>query len=131
MKDRVKYLDKEFELSIPEEKILTAIDNIAEKMNKDLDGKNPLFVCILNGSFMFASDLLKRIKTPCEISFVKLSSYQGTGSTGKVKQIIGFNENIDGRLQNEQHTLKDDMRTYIKMHYDLKEDMMNYFREWL
>ena len=42
-----------------------------------------------------------------------------------------FNENIDGRLQNEQHTLKDDMRTYIRMHYDLKEDMMNYFREWL
>jgi len=42
-----------------------------------------------------------------------------------------FNESIDGRLQNEQHTLKDDMRTYIKMHYDLKEDMMNYFREWL
>ena len=42
-----------------------------------------------------------------------------------------FNESIDGRLQNEQHTLKDDMRTYIKMHYDLKEDMMDYFREWL
>ncbi|MCK0109746.1 hypothetical protein MWU58_10600 [Flavobacteriaceae bacterium S0825] len=42
-----------------------------------------------------------------------------------------FNENIDGRLQNEQHTLKEDMRTYIRMHYDLKEDMMDYFREWL
>lgn len=95
--NRVKFLDKEFELSIPEEKLLKAIDNIADKMNNDLEGKNPLFVCVLNGSFMFASDLMKRINTPCQISFVKLSSYQGTGSTGNVKEIIGFNEDIEGR----------------------------------
>ena len=94
---RVKLLDREFELSIPEEKILKAVDQIAEKMNRDLEGKNPLMICVLNGSFMFASDLMKRIDVPCEISFVKLSSYEGTGTTGKIKQLIGLNEDIKGR----------------------------------
>lgn len=94
---RVKLLDKEFELSIPEEKLLKAVDQIAERMNKDLEGKNPLMVCVLNGSFMFASDLMKRLSVPCEISFVKLSSYSGTGSTGEVKELIGLRENLEGR----------------------------------
>nr|WP_321454270.1 hypoxanthine phosphoribosyltransferase [uncultured Carboxylicivirga sp.] len=95
--ERVKVLDKEFELSISEENILKAVDEVAKRINQDLDGKNPLMLCVLNGSFMFASDLMKRITIPCEISFVKLSSYQGTGSTGKVKELIGLNENIEGR----------------------------------
>ena len=94
---RVKLLDREFELSIPEERLLKAVDKVAEQMNKDLEGKNPLMVCVLNGSFMFASDLMKRLTIPCEISFVKLSSYSGTGSTGKVKELIGLNEDIAGR----------------------------------
>ncbi|WP_430817336.1 hypoxanthine phosphoribosyltransferase [Carboxylicivirga sp. RSCT41] len=94
---RVKLLDREFELSIPEEKLLKAVDKVAEQMNKDLEGKNPLMVCVLNGSFMFASDLMKRLTIPCEISFVKLSSYSGTGSTGTVKELIGLNEDISGR----------------------------------
>ncbi|MBK3518937.1 hypoxanthine phosphoribosyltransferase [Carboxylicivirga marina] len=94
---RVKVKDLEFELSIPEEKLLAAVEKVAEQMNKDLEGKNPLMVCVLNGSFMFASDLMKRLTIPCEISFVKLSSYSGTGSTGKVKELIGLNENIEGR----------------------------------
>ncbi len=95
--ERVKVLDKEFELSISEKEILKAVDEVANRINKDLEGKNPLFVCILNGSFMFASDLMKRLTIPCEISFVKLSSYEGTGSTGNVKHLIGLNENIEGR----------------------------------
>ena len=95
--DRVKVLDKEFKLTIPEENILKAVDEVANRINRDLEGKNPLMLCVLNGSFMFASDLMKRITIPCEISFVKLSSYQGTGSSGKVKELIGLNENIEGR----------------------------------
>ncbi len=95
--DRVKVLDKEFELTISEENILKAVDEVANRINRDLEGKNPLMLCVLNGSFMFASDLMKRITIPCEISFVKLSSYQGTGSSGKVKELIGLNENIEGR----------------------------------
>lgn len=94
---RIKVLDKEFETSIPEDKILKAIDAVADKINVDMNGKSPLFVCILNGAFMFAADLMKRLTIPCEISFVKVTSYQGTGTTGKVKQLIGFNENVKGR----------------------------------
>jgi len=93
----VKIRDKEFELFISEAEILKSIDRIAERMNKDLEGKNPLFVCILNGSFMFASELMKRVNIPSEISFVRMASYQGTQSTGKIKEIYGLEENISGR----------------------------------
>lgn len=93
----VKILDKEFEIFIPEQEIYNAIDTVAEKMNKELDGQKPLFVCVLNGSFMFAADLMKRITIPCEISFVRMSSYVGTNSTGDVKMIYGLEESIEGR----------------------------------
>lgn len=96
--DKVKIKDKTFEIMIPESDILAKIDVVAERINKDLAGKNPLFLAVLNGSFMFASDLMKRITIPCEISFVKLASYQGTTSSGKVKEVIGINENLSGRV---------------------------------
>lgn len=94
---RIKVLDKEFETSIPESEILKAIDAVAEKINKELSDKNPLFVCVLNGAFMFAADLMKRVSIPCQISFVKVASYSGTSTTGSVKQLIGFNEKVEGR----------------------------------
>jgi hypoxanthine phosphoribosyltransferase len=90
--------DKVFQLYIPSEKIIETIDRIAVQMNQDLIGKNPLFICILNGSFMFAADLYKRLTLPeSEISFVKLASYAGDHTTGEVKQLIGLNERIKGR----------------------------------
>ena len=70
---------------------------VADRINKDMEGKNPLFLAVLNGSFIFAADLMRMITIPCEISFVKLASYQGTMSTGKIKEVIGINENISGR----------------------------------
>lgn len=95
---QVKILDKEFELFIPYEKIRSVIEKMAEKMNDELKGKDPLFLCILNGSFMFAAELFKRIDfVESEISFVKLASYEGDQTTGKVKQLIGLNEEIEGR----------------------------------
>ena len=95
---RVKIHDKEFELFIPHEKIQAVVQQMADKMNEELPGKDPLFVCILNGSFMFAAELFKRIDfVESEISFVKLASYSGSQTTGKVKQLIGFNEEIKGR----------------------------------
>ena len=95
---QVKVHDKTFELYIPYKKISSVIEKMAHKMNEELADKNPLFLCILNGSFMFAADLYKRIKlVETEISFVKLASYQGDSSTGKVKQLIGLNEDIEGR----------------------------------
>jgi hypoxanthine phosphoribosyltransferase len=66
-------------------------------MNADLDGKNPLFIIVLNGAFMFASDLLKRVEMPAQLSFVKVSSYSGTESTGNVTELIGLNEDVKGR----------------------------------
>ena len=89
--------DTDFKVSIPEEEILKQVDRVAAEINRDLAGKNPLFLAVLNGSFMFASDLMKRITIPCEISFVKLASYQGVTSTGKVRDVIGINENLTGR----------------------------------
>ncbi|QIA07027.1 hypoxanthine phosphoribosyltransferase [Draconibacterium halophilum] len=95
---KVKILDKEFELFIPYEKIRSVVEQMAETMNKELAGKDPLFLCILNGSFMFAAELFKRIDfVESEISFVKLASYQGDSTTGRVKHLIGLNEEIEGR----------------------------------
>ena len=96
--DTVKIFDKEFTLFIPYEKIRSVIEQMANKMNEQLVGKNPLFLCILNGSFMFAAEIFKRIShLDAEISFVKLSSYSGSSSTGEVTKLIGLNEDLKGR----------------------------------
>lgn len=95
--DTIKIKDREFAISIPEEKILAEVERLATQLSRDLEGKNPLFLCVLNGSFMFAADLFRRITIPAEISFVKLASYEGTSSTGVIKEVIGLSENISGR----------------------------------
>ena len=98
MTKNVKIHDKEFELFIPYEKIRSVIEEMAGKMNNDYKDKNPLFICILNGSFMFAAEIFKRISLlDAEISFIKLASYSGTHTTGKVKELIGLNEDLTGR----------------------------------
>jgi hypoxanthine phosphoribosyltransferase len=95
---QVNIHDKTFELYIPYEKIRSVIEVMAEKMNTDFAEKDPLFVCILNGSFMFAAELFKRIDLmKAQITFVKLASYHGDKTSGEVKQLIGFNENVAGR----------------------------------
>lgn len=93
----VKVKDKTFKTFIPEEEIQQRIKAVAEKINKDMAGKTPLFLAVLNGSFVFAADLMRYITIPCEISFVKLASYQGTISTGEIKEVIGINEDLEGR----------------------------------
>lgn len=94
---RITIKDLTFETSIPEATILERVERVAEKLNKDMADKNPLFLAVLNGSFMYASDLMKFINIPCEISFVKVASYAGTESSGKVTEVIGLNEDITGR----------------------------------
>lgn len=93
----IKLHDKYFEPFIRFEKIDNAINKIADNINRDIEGQTPIFLVILNGSFMFAGDLLKKIDLSCEVSFVKLTSYVGTKSSKEVKQLIGFNEDIKGR----------------------------------
>lgn len=93
----IKIKDKTFRTSIPESEILKNVKAVADRINRDMDGKNPLLLAILNGSFVFAADLMRFINIPCEISFVKMASYEGTASTGNVKQLIGLGEELKGR----------------------------------
>jgi len=97
IQNKIKVLDKEFKISIPAATIDAAVTNIADKINIDYKGQNPLFLIVLNGAFMFASDLLKKINIDCEITFVKLSSYSGTTSTHIVRELIGLDESLEGR----------------------------------
>lgn len=87
-------LDKYFVPFLSNEEIVNIIEKMAEKINADYEGKKPLFIAILNGSFMFASDLFKKIEIPAEISFIKLASYKGTKSTGSVITAIGLETDI-------------------------------------
>jgi len=93
----VRIKDKTFETSISAEEIAKRVKELGQQLSKDFEGKNPLFLAVLNGSFIFAADLMREITIPCEISFVKLASYQGTTSTGKIKEVIGINEDLSGR----------------------------------
>jgi len=89
--------DKTFELFIPEKAIQEAIGALAIQINTDYAGKKPLFLGILNGSFLFAADLFRQIEGNAEISFLKMASYQGTTTSGKISELIGLNEDITNR----------------------------------
>ncbi|PRY11564.1 hypoxanthine phosphoribosyltransferase [Pontibacter ummariensis] len=93
----VKLHDCEFSTYIFEEEIIARVNMLAEQINKEYEHKQPLFLAVLNGSFMFTADLMKRISIPCEISFIRLASYQDMQSTGKVKEILGLSEDIHSR----------------------------------
>jgi len=92
--DIIQVLDKKFKKSITSQTIQNSISELATKLNSDLKGKDVIFIGILNGSFMFAADLMKRITIDCNITFLKVASYQGTSSSGNVKRLIGINEDI-------------------------------------
>lgn len=94
----IKLYDKEFRIFIEAAQIDQVISQMAKQINQDLQHDKPLFISILNGSFMFTSDLIKQITIPgTQISFVKVASYTGTSSTGEVKELIGLKEDIRGR----------------------------------
>jgi len=92
--DKIRILDKDFRITIMNGKIREAINRIADSMNNDMKGKEVIFLGVLNGAFMFMSDLLERIEFDCEISFVKMATYEGSSSTGNVKVLIGIDEKI-------------------------------------
>jgi hypoxanthine phosphoribosyltransferase len=94
----VQVHDKFFEPFIDEEAIQKEVSRVAHEMNRDLASKDPIFLGILNGAFMFASDLYKQLDFPCQITFLKLASYSGTQSTGSVKQLIGINRDLKDRV---------------------------------
>ena len=93
----IKVHDKEFIPYINAEEIEKEVDRVASQINRDYEGKNPLFIAILNGAFIFASDLFKKINVEAEICFIKLASYKGVKSTGKVITAIGLDTEIYNR----------------------------------
>lgn len=93
----VKIHDKVFSKTIPNEEICNEIKKLADRINHDYAGKRPLLLGVLNGCFMFVSELMKNLDIECEISFIKLSSYQGTATTGVVREVLGLSESIAGR----------------------------------
>ena len=93
----IQVLDKTFAVSIPEEEIRRQVKRVADEISRDYEGREPVFLAVLNGSFIFAADLLRELSLPCEISFVKLSSYAGTETTNVVRELIGLDHPLDGR----------------------------------
>ena len=97
--ERITLKDKTFKTFIPYEKLVAAIDSVSEKINADFKGCEdlPILLCVLNGSIMFMGELMKRLDFNCQIVSTKLTSYDGTNSTGKVKQALGLTADITGR----------------------------------
>ena len=96
--ERITLQDKTFRTYIPYTEIDKAISLVAEQLNRDLSAEEkPVFLSILNGSFMFTADLMKKITLNCEITFVKLASYSGIRSTGTVREVLGLCADIAGR----------------------------------
>ncbi len=114
--DKVKVRDKEFSLFLTAEDIDKAVEQVAEMINIDMEGRDPLFLCVLNGAFIFASDLLKKVEVNCEISFVKLSSYVGTKTTNTVRELIGLDQVLTNRTV---VVIEDIIDTGITMDYTL------------
>jgi len=93
----IRVKNKKFSLFLDESEILTGINRVAENIRRDLKEKDPLFICVLNGAFMFASDLIKQLDFPCELCFIRLKSYEGTKTEGKAKEVYGLIEDIKNR----------------------------------
>lgn len=118
--DRIRLKDKKFELFIPEQDIKVAIARMAQRIKADIAGTDPLFVCILNGAFMFTAELMRQLDVPYELAFVRYSSYRGTSSTGTVKEIMPLQTDIKGRTL---ILMEDIIDTGLTMNY-----VMNKFR---
>ena len=93
----IRIKDKSFEVSIPNEEIQQKVKALAEKINKDYAGKNPVFVCILNGAFVFMADLVRYLDFQPDVVFAKYSSYEGMNTTGKVKEVLGVSVDLEGK----------------------------------
>ena len=97
MENKIKLQDKTFRVLISAEEIDKAVSRVAEQLNERYKGRTPIFLGVLSGSFLFLADLVRKVDFDNQLAFVKISSYQGTDSTGKVKRHMGINFDIEGR----------------------------------
>jgi len=120
--DHIKLHDKKFRIFIPNEKIQESIAEVARELNDNYKDKpSPLFLSVLNGSFMFTADLLKNIDFQCEISFIKLSSYSGTATTGEIRQVLGLTSSVTGREIIILEDIVDTGNTIVELYDILKQ----------
>jgi hypoxanthine phosphoribosyltransferase len=91
---KVRIHDREFAVSIPKDRIQERIAELGKKITEDYSGREPVFLVVLKGAFLFAADLLRNVKLDCEITFIRVGSYEGTQSTGVVRSILGLSEKI-------------------------------------
>ncbi|MGL4779248.1 MAG: hypoxanthine phosphoribosyltransferase [Bacteroidales bacterium] len=117
----IQVKDKSFKPFISNEVLQENISRVAKQMNEELADKNPLFIGVLNGSFMFIGDLMKYVTIPCEVTFIKFASYEGTHSTGTVKEIFGLTESVEGRTVVILEDIVDTGRTMERLIADLKK----------
>ncbi len=115
MRPRVYVHGKTFVPYLDVDTIDARLSSLGEQLDRDFDGRDPLFLAVLNGSFMFASDLLKKVTIPCEISFVKLASYSGMHSSGAVTSLIGLSENLKDRHVVVLEDIVDTGNTMVKL----------------
>lgn len=108
--------DKQFELFITEAEIRERVSAIASRLNTDYAGRNPLLVCVLNGAFVFAADLVRCLTFPHEIQFVRLSSYSGMDTTGQVREVLGLSADIHDR---DVIIIEDIVDTGVTLHHAL------------
>jgi hypoxanthine phosphoribosyltransferase len=106
-----------FDEYVSAQEIARYVNKVAERINTDYAGKKPLFICVLNGAFMYASDLFKQITLPAEITFVRLKSYEGTCSTGEVQVLTGLSADVKGR---DVIVVEDIVDTGLTMHRFIK-----------
>lgn len=122
--EKVTLLDKTFRPFIPYEKIEKAIDNVADRMNADFKGCTdvPVLLCVLNGSIMFTSELMKRLDFNCQVVSIKLTSYEGTASTGKIRTAMGLTSGIKGKRVIIVEDIVDTGNTIVELQDILKEN---------
>jgi hypoxanthine phosphoribosyltransferase len=112
---------RRFRLALSEEQIRASVMKLARRIDQEYSDKDPIFIAVLNGSFLFAADLLRELRGECEISFIRVSSYEGTSTTGVITEVLGLTEKIEGRHVIVLEDIVDTGNTIVKLNEQLRK----------